>query len=310
MYGPPQPLISYAALERALSTQRLQAYSAPGDRDKTDAVARYIWNLALGTALQPALHALEVAFRNDLARAAAKLTSARTFRTADVPSWLDAVPTMLMVREHQKVMDARARLGSDPRTHTEGHLIAKLDFGFWVALCRDSYADTRGEGPRLWPRALDLAFQKRPRSVTTRAEVYHRFDRIRKFRNRVAHHEPVWDRDYLGHHSYILESLAWISPKLSEALRELSPGPPVFVAGPVAYRPQAETLLGSGPGLSGVPVVRFQALDPIRQELAAGLADALAAAADRDPFHVARTWAESLSPPPAHQPPTDHSPRD
>jgi hypothetical protein len=190
----------------------------------------------------------------------------------------------------------KERLGTDPRTHTEGHLIAKLDFGFWVSLCRDSYADTRGEGPRLWPRALDLAFQKRPRSVTTRVEVYHRFDRIRRFRNRVAHHEPIWDRDYLAQHDYILDSLAWISPRLAEALRVLSPGPAVFAAGPAAYRPQAETLLGSGPGLSAVPAVRFDALDSARQELAADLADALLAAPHQDAVHVARKWAESLPP--------------
>jgi hypothetical protein len=152
---------------------------------------------------------------------------------------------MLMERERQKVLAARERIGSDPRRWTEGRLIARLDFGFWVTLCGDAYADTRSEGPRLWPRALDVAFQKRPRTVTTRAEVFHRFDRIRKFRNRVAHHQSVWNQDYLAQHEYILESLGWISPRLSDAMRQLSPAPAVFRAGPSAYRSYAEQLLGS-----------------------------------------------------------------
>jgi hypothetical protein len=207
-----------------------------------------MWNLALTAALQPVLHALEVAFRNEMARAASRITLGRSYRTRDIPSWLDADPTMLMVHEQRKVEDAKARLGSDPASLTEGHLIAKLDFGFWVALCRDSYTDTRGEGPRLWPRALQLAFQKRPPSVTTRAEIYHRFDRIRRFRNRVAHHEPIWDRPYLVEHEYALESLSWISPALAEVLRAMSPASATFHMGPSAYRPEAELLLGTGSG--------------------------------------------------------------
>lgn len=243
-----QPLVSYAALERVFSPERLAAYADPANPDPLETIARYIWELALANAIHPVLHTLEVAFRNELARAASKLTASRTFRTAGIPSWLDATPTMLMEREREKVLAAKERMGSDPRRWTEARLIAKLDFGFWVALCRDSYADTRAAGPRLWPRALGLAFQKRPRTVTTRAAVLHRFDRIRKLRNRVAHHQPVWNQDYLAQHEYILESLGWISPKVSHAVRQMSPAPAVFCAGPSAYRPHAEQLLGSRAG--------------------------------------------------------------
>jgi hypothetical protein len=245
MTPPVQPLVSYAALERVLSPERLSAYADPDDSSECDTLARYIWDVALAAAIQPALHALEIAFRNDLARAARKLTATRGFRVADIPSWLDAAPTMLMEHEHQKVLNAKERLGTDPRRWTESRLIAKLDFGFWVALCRDSYSDSRGAGPRLWPRALDLAFQRRPRSVTTRAQVFHQFDRIRKFRNRVAHHEPIWDRDYLAQHQYIVESLGWVSPKVAYALRQTSPAPAVFEAGPPAYMSYAYELLGT-----------------------------------------------------------------
>jgi hypothetical protein len=240
-----QPLVSYAALERVFSPERLAAYADPANPDPHETVARYVWGLALANAIQPVLHTLEVSFRNELARVAGKLTAARTFRTKDIASWLDATPTMLMEREREKVHAAKERMGTNPRLWTEARLIAKLDFGFWVALCRDSYADTRATGPRLWPRALDLAFQKRPRNVTTRAEVLHRFDQIRKFRNRLAHHQSVWNKDYLAQHDFILESLGWMSPKLAGAMSQLSPAPAVFRAGPAAYRAYAERLLGA-----------------------------------------------------------------
>lgn len=244
-----QPLISYAALERAFSPERLAAYADP-DRpdDPRETIARYVWEQALVNAIHPALHTLEVSFRNELARAATRLTAGRGFRTDGIPSWLDATPSMLMEREQEKVRAAKERMASDRRRGTEARLIARLDFGFWVALCRDAYADTRAAGPRLWPRALDIAFQKRPRTVTTRAEVHHRFDRVRKFRNRVAHYQAVWDQEYLAHHEYIVETLGWISPKLAGAVRQMSPAPAVFHAGPAAYRAYAGRLLGSRPG--------------------------------------------------------------
>jgi hypothetical protein len=234
-----------AALERSFSRQRLQAYRLPEDRDERDGIARYAWNLALAAALQPALHTLEIAFRNEMARAAAKLTAGRVVSYDRIGSWLDARPTMLLPHEAGKVERSKAQLGTDPRSQTEGHLIAKLDFGFWVALCRAAYDDARAAGPRLWPRALGIAFQRRPASVSTRGDIHQRFDRIREFRNRVAHHEPIWDRGYLEQHELVIDSIGWMSPKLADATATLSPAPALYRSGLSAYRSLADRLLGA-----------------------------------------------------------------
>jgi hypothetical protein len=245
MHESVQPLISLAALERAFSPQRLLAYRDPADRDAADGVARYLWNLALVGAMQPVLHTLEVTFRNEVHRAAAKITATRGFAHDRIPSWLDAKPTMLMEHEQRKVENAKDLLGSDARSQTEGHLIAKLDFGFWVALCRHSYDDWRSSGPRLWPRALEYSFRWRPAHITTRSQLHRRFDAIRDFRNRVAHHEPIWDRDYLNQHEYIIESLSWMSPKLAGAVRVMSSAAAVYNEGPAAFRARAVQLIGA-----------------------------------------------------------------
>jgi hypothetical protein len=265
----PQALISIAGLERALSAERLQAYRLPADRDVTHGLARYIWNLALADAVAPLLHAFEVTLRNEVVRTAGKIVPARiaaanaaaranapAFLSGTFPSWLDVEPTMLLANEKRKLDRAKSELGNDRRTHTEGHLIAKLDLGFWVALCRHAYADTRAEGPRLWPVGLKQAFRYRPAEITTASAIFHQFDLIREFRNRVAHHDPIWDRDYLGKHEHILVSLAWMAPKLADALRTISRSPAGFAAGPGAYRPLAEDILGTGAGSSSDPVTR------------------------------------------------------
>ena len=293
MSGATQPLISLAALERAFSPPRLAGYRRKEDRDETDGLARYLWNAALANAIQPALHTLEISFRNEIARVATKLTADRDHEVHRIPSWLDAKETMLMENELAKVEMAKKDL-KDPNSQTEGHLAAKLDFGFWVALCRDSYSDVRGEGPRLWDRALPLVFKKRPTDVTTRAQIFHQFDPIRRYRNRVAHHEPIWDRDYLAQHDYILESLAWMHPKLADAVRQLSAAVPTFKAGMQAYRPHAETLLGTGPGLNELLDAKVERLSPERQRMVAELVDSLAAQPDQDPKDIVTRWADGI----------------
>jgi hypothetical protein len=244
-----QPLTSLAGGEGLLSPQRLAAYRLPTDIDPTHGLARYLWNIALAAAMQPALHVLEVAFRNELSRAASSIinrTDKRQYGTDGISSWMDAKPTMLLDHEVRKVAKAKRLLGRDPKSQTEGHLIAKLDFGFWVALCRDPYADTRSEGPRLWPRALSISFQRRPSHANTRAAIFHRFDPIREYRNTIAHHEPIWDRRYLYHHDDVIDAIGWMSPQLADSVRATSRAGRVFAAGPESFRSEAEQILGTG----------------------------------------------------------------
>lgn len=75
------PKISFVLLAKSLSHNRLAAYSLPSDQDSADAIARYLWNLALCAAMHPVLHTLEVAFRNALFDVGTEVTIKRAFAT-------------------------------------------------------------------------------------------------------------------------------------------------------------------------------------------------------------------------------------
>ena len=62
----------------------------------------------------------------------------------------------------------------------------------------------------LWRPALRRACPHR--AVLTRIAAYQPLNALRKLRNRIAHHEPIFARQLVEDHGRILEVTGWISP--------------------------------------------------------------------------------------------------
>lgn len=242
---PRAPLVSLAALCAAVSHERLGAYSLVSDKDSTDAVARYLWNGALCISFHPSLHALEVTFRNNLFRASEAFVSTAGRTMGPFGCWLDVTPSFLLPLELNAVQAAKLRIGKNPRHHTPGRLVAKLGFGFWTALCQGPYGHGRVNGPRLWPSLLPKVFPSMPKSMRSREVASARLDAIREFRNRIAHHEPIWDHDLLVRYDEILEALGWMQPSMSKAVRVCGDLELIYHNGPEQFRTLAARLLGA-----------------------------------------------------------------
>jgi hypothetical protein len=79
------------------------------------------------------------------------------------------------------------------------------------------------EAPLWRPRRAQLlkdCFQHIPRPLRQRGTIYYRHNRLRELRNRVMHHEPVWNRPtLLQDYRDIVEAITWINPRAAEALR-------------------------------------------------------------------------------------------
>ena len=245
-----QAPLTLGSLRRALSPQRLNGYADAADVDELDAIARYLWNMALAAHLQPVMHVLEVTLRNAIFDMSRKLVDESALNMPDIRCWLDAAPSLLYDHERDEVRTAKSHLGVEPERRTPGHLVAKLSFGFWVQLCSRVYSNLRAGGPKLWPAGLSVAFPyrfpaKSQPSHTEREILFQRLDGLRALRNRAAHLEPIWDRDAMRGYEMACETIGWMNPRVAEATRVTSDFPSVYEAGPVAYRPTAEGLLGT-----------------------------------------------------------------
>ncbi len=232
------------AVRQALSGDRMAAYSLPADLTSTDALARYLWNGALCVAFHPSLHALEVSFRNNLFGASHEHVSLAGRNLGPFRCWLDATPSFLYPQEKAAVQKAISRINLPPHKCNSARLVAKLGFGFWTGLLHSPYDHSRTDGPRMWPALLPKVFPHLPKEVRTRAGVLAAFNDIRDFRNRIAHHEPIWDRDPVRRYDEITTALSWMYPGMARAIRLCSDVKVTYQSGPAQFRTLAERLLG------------------------------------------------------------------
>lgn len=232
---PAVPCVTYNALCKSLSRNRLAGYSLDSDVDSSDAIARYLWNLQIVAAFSPVLNTLEVAFRNAIYEVGTETTEFRVLKTGLVPCWLDATPSILQHAEERDVREAITRLGRSTRRHTPGHLVSQLGFGFWIRLCDSPYEHGNKNGPGIWPTA-SKRFPNCPKPERSRAKIRHAFNEIREFRNIVAHHQPVWDKPVLKLHSRAIELIGWMNSRLGSVTAHHSQLPTVVSQGHAAWR--------------------------------------------------------------------------
>ncbi len=167
----------YRDFTRAVSYDRLDSYRRGGVPDHV-ALGRYLWNMALSEALYPALHAVEIALRNNIHHAAQEHYNYNEL-------WFDTY-NLLETREVQKVVEARAELQRNHKPLNGGRNVAELGFGFWTSLLNSRYEQTLIQPllPKLLPHA--------PATHQDREELRRRMEKIRRPRNRAFHHEHIW----------------------------------------------------------------------------------------------------------------------
>ena len=175
-----------------LSESRLHRYGLKSLPEK-EVLARYRWNLALSEAFYPALSLMEVALRNNIDRALSGLTDDYLDE-----NWLGWVSTPWMISkglpnpEQDALIKTKQKLARTAPHYTRGKLVAELNFGFWAGLFKSYYH------PKLWINRHKPLHKVFPGDTSLKAlTVYKRLDTIRLLRNRIAHHEAIFERKNL-----------------------------------------------------------------------------------------------------------------
>ena len=219
-------------LKLVISNDRFEPYRKSYPQDEMAAFATYAWNVSLSESLSPAIHGLEVALRNGIHNAATA-----KFGT---DSWFNG---RLKLPEQERLEKLRHRIDpSGTRNLTASDFVSGLSLGFWVDLFKGRYE------PVLWPSLLNqvfpyASFPRVTKRQMAREQLYLRLDRIRRLRNRVFHHEPIWHlADLSEQHELILEIIGWISPAMLAMTRLLDRFSSVYTRGAQPYATELESI--------------------------------------------------------------------
>lgn len=198
--------INHAAVAQRLTSDRLRSYLAAASGDLAAAIDLYDWNAEVGGALHEDIGRLEVVFRNSLDETLVAYGSSQGWPAV----WYrrrQLFPGKHGARALEDIETARTRATRRGAAETHGKVIAELSFGFWRFLCTPPYLTS------MWVPALAGAFPNHPKQGDPRAvrkDVDDRIQRIHFLRNRIAHHEPIHQRDLQRDIDSIIELTGWI----------------------------------------------------------------------------------------------------
>ncbi|MFC1040756.1 hypothetical protein ACFGWM_03320 [Pasteurella multocida] len=221
-----QPFISQ---ERALTFINQYQNSNPAElvvqeRSMQKAYQLYIWNMQMSGALLEILGWYEVILRNSIMKVISyKFHPYGIFNNRFILSlndttaqiFIDAVNSVHPTTKYTLKWDEKGRM-SAPNIQgvSEGRVVAELGFGFWENLL------SKKHHKGIWEPHFRRAFPNMS-SVNDVEIVYSITQNIRKIRNRVCHHEPIFKLNGNKILDSITKVLNYIDPKLVDTMMDM-----------------------------------------------------------------------------------------
>lgn len=184
------------ALPHIVSAPRFATYLRVTHGVAADALALYQWNAEVSAAFLLPLQICEIAIRN---------AASRAIEDAHGPLWpwrrgfVRSLPTSPSYDPKKDLIAVASRQA------TVGKVVADLRFMFWQKMF------TARHDERIWAASLRTYFPNMPTGdVSAQRQLIHdQVDRVRTFRNRIAHHEPIFARPLQEEYDRIIELVGW-----------------------------------------------------------------------------------------------------
>lgn len=180
-----------------LSSPRLSTYEREAS-NLDGALELYLWNANVSGAFFPCLHICEVTIRNAVSEVLFKLHGNQW-------PWDNGFINTL----------PNPKYGYNPRNNLQqardklsdvNKVIPELNFVFWQKMFTSRHDD------QLWLPHFRTTFPHADASVAIQAlrgEIYNDLEKIRKLRNRIAHHEPIFRRKLNENYEAIIKIIGY-----------------------------------------------------------------------------------------------------
>ena len=204
-------MIINAIVDRIISQERLQPYLNHHSGNYEKAIAHYKANVLISESFYPLISILEVGLRNSIDK--------QFIRRFTDNKWYENIEFVRIVSKYQidRISDARSNIQSSKKEITTGRIVSELTFGFWTSLFDTKFELT------LW-KNLRFAFPNCPKQNRKRKIISAKLNSIRKFRNRIFHHESIsWNLEVLESYKQdIIEGINWLDKDLLIWIDELN----------------------------------------------------------------------------------------
>lgn len=175
---------------KTVSVERLKSFSVHNKNIVTlkDLKEYYIANIMISQAFYPILSTIEITLRNAIDT---------TFKNLLGENWLEQEylnNNILHQQDYNKFKISYEKIQDKYKDkYTPGKVIAELHFGFWTTLCSKRY------NARIWTKKgfFKGVFENYPKSKQQQIhDIAVKLNKIRNFRNRIFHYEPIIRDDY------------------------------------------------------------------------------------------------------------------
>lgn len=190
-------------LPEVISAPRFARYLQAKANHRENALELYEWNLEISSAFLVPLQICEVGVRNGVVEAIERVHGGNW-------PWSNGFIRSLPVPKnawHYNPQDDLRKIAA--RMPTTGKVVAELKFAFWEKIF------TKGQDARLWTPHLHSVFPgisaSTPASIA-RANAFSALHTIRELRNRIAHHEPIFNRTLAAEYSLLRDVIYWRNP--------------------------------------------------------------------------------------------------
>jgi len=193
--------------EKVFSTQRMDKYFKRYPNESNKAITHYHLNIELSESFYSCLSMFEIALRNSLNRELSdKFGKDWYLKLASIPGLKNLKGNINTAKKH--IINRNENI-------TANKVVAELTLGFWVRLLNAEYELT------LW-KPLRRAFPYLEKRQKQRNKVSAPINKIRNFRNRVFHHEPIsWNLKKLEEmHNTIFMVMTWLNKDLPKIAAE------------------------------------------------------------------------------------------
>ncbi|WP_180961240.1 Abi family protein [Shewanella sp. GutDb-MelDb] len=193
---------------QSISQERIATYkNSHFNNDEIECVGGYLWNKLLCSNLLPPLQLIEVSLRNALyygyidsevqrlVNEGKKIEEAKAL--VDILWFKTEIEKNTSPAESKRHIEtAERQLVKQNKPITADNLISKLPLGFWISFCSTAYDVNQTTNLQLWPTLRSIVFPnaiKEDKTPLSIKKIRDKLVYINSIRNRLAHHEPMWN---------------------------------------------------------------------------------------------------------------------